>query len=91
MTNNNLKLVSGIFKGWSKAYRFAFRNERHDVIAERVETEEQRQILLNIGCSRYQGYLFGEPVPIEEFEALLKQGWLLLMFARLANIRSSQP
>jgi diguanylate cyclase (GGDEF)-like protein/PAS domain S-box-containing protein len=45
-----------------------------DVIAEGVETEEQRQVLLRNGCSSYQGYLFGRPVPIEEFEALLKAG-----------------
>jgi EAL domain-containing protein (putative c-di-GMP-specific phosphodiesterase class I) len=43
------------------------------VIAEGVETEEQRQLLLKNGCSNYQGYLFGKPVPIEQFEALLKQ------------------
>jgi len=45
-----------------------------DVIAEGVETEEQRQLLLNNGCTHYQGYLFGKPAPIEQFEALLKQG-----------------
>jgi diguanylate cyclase (GGDEF)-like protein len=43
-----------------------------DVIAEGVETEEQRELLLKNGCSNYQGYLFGRPVPIEQFEALLK-------------------
>lgn len=41
-------------------------------IAEGVETEEQRQFLLNNGCTHYQGYLFSEPVPIAAFEALLK-------------------
>ncbi|MDP2759264.1 MAG: EAL domain-containing protein, partial [Sideroxyarcus sp.] len=45
-----------------------------DVIAEGVEAEEQRQILLDKGCTHYQGYLFGKPVPIEQFEALLTQG-----------------
>ena len=42
-----------------------------DVIAEGVETAEQRQILFNKGCTHYQGYLFGRPVPIEQFNALL--------------------
>ncbi len=46
------------------------------VIAEGVETEEQRQMLLSMGCMHYQGYLFGRPVPIEQFEALLKQSRL---------------
>jgi len=45
-----------------------------NVIAEGVETEEQRQLLLDRGCTHYQGYLFSKPVPIEQFEALLKQG-----------------
>jgi diguanylate cyclase (GGDEF)-like protein len=45
-----------------------------NVIAEGVETEEQRQLLLESGCTHYQGYLFGKPVPIEQFEVLLRQG-----------------
>jgi diguanylate cyclase (GGDEF)-like protein/PAS domain S-box-containing protein len=36
------------------------------VIAEGVETEEQRQSLAANGCYTYQGYLFGRPVPVEE-------------------------
>ncbi len=44
-----------------------------DVIAEGVETVEQRQYLLDNGCIHYQGYLFSKPVPIDEFEALLKK------------------
>ncbi|MGB9094662.1 MAG: EAL domain-containing protein [Gallionella sp.] len=44
-----------------------------DVIAEGVETQEQRQFLLGSGCYQYQGYLFGKPVPIEKFETLLRQ------------------
>jgi len=44
-----------------------------DVIAEGVETEEQRQFLMDNGCFHFQGYLFGRPMPIEQFEALLKQ------------------
>ncbi len=44
------------------------------VIAEGVETEQQRAFLELHGCPVIQGYLFGRPVPIEQFEALLKQG-----------------
>jgi diguanylate cyclase (GGDEF)-like protein len=43
-----------------------------DIIAEGVETEEQLQFLLNKGCTSYQGYLFSRPLPIMQFEELLK-------------------
>jgi len=41
------------------------------VIAEGVENEEQRHLLINNDCLQFQGYLFGRPVPVDEFEALL--------------------
>jgi len=44
-----------------------------NVIAEGVESEEQRQFLLNNGCINFQGYLFDRPTPIAQFEALLKR------------------
>ena len=44
-----------------------------DVIAEGVETDEQRQTLLSMGCTHFQGYLFGKPVPIEQLDLLLKK------------------
>jgi diguanylate cyclase (GGDEF)-like protein/PAS domain S-box-containing protein len=39
------------------------------VIAEGVETQVQREFLFDHGCLHYQGYLFGRPVPIENFSA----------------------
>lgn len=41
------------------------------VMAEGVETKEQQELLSQLGCKAYQGFLFGRPVPINEFEALL--------------------
>ena len=39
------------------------------VIAEGVENAEQRDYLASNGCYAYQGYHFGKPVPIGDFEA----------------------
>ena len=38
------------------------------VIAEGVETVEQRNYLASQGCNAYQGYFFGKPVPIGELQ-----------------------
>lgn len=43
-----------------------------DVIAEGVETEAQRRLLIAMGCGHQQGYLFGRPLPLRDFEALLR-------------------
>lgn len=40
-----------------------------DVIAEGVETREQRDRLAEFGCYAYQGYFYGKPVPFEELAA----------------------
>ena len=42
-----------------------------NVLAEGVETQAQRDFLLENGCHAFQGYLFGKPVPVREFEALV--------------------
>ncbi len=41
------------------------------VIAEGVETEEQRRMLADQGCHAYQGFLFSRAVPVDEFELLV--------------------
>ena len=41
------------------------------VICEGIETEEQEQMLIDCGCEHGQGYLYGKPMPQEEFEAFL--------------------
>jgi len=42
------------------------------VIAEYVETEAQKDALAGLGCFNYQGYLYSPPVPVAEFETLMK-------------------
>ncbi len=44
-----------------------------DVIAEGVETEDQQLLLMDKGCTHFQGYLFSKPVPVGQFEKLLKE------------------
>jgi diguanylate cyclase (GGDEF)-like protein/PAS domain S-box-containing protein len=39
--------------------------------AEGIETDEQRQMLLELGCEFGQGMLFAKPMPAEEFERRL--------------------
>jgi diguanylate cyclase (GGDEF)-like protein/PAS domain S-box-containing protein len=43
------------------------------VIAEGVETAEQRNFLAVHGCTQYQGYLFSKPLPLDAFEELLRE------------------
>lgn len=40
-----------------------------DCVAEGIETEEQKQALLFLGCRIGQGYLLGRPMPAETFDA----------------------
>jgi len=44
------------------------------VMAEGVETAEQRDFLVRQGCHTYQGYFFGRPVSVESLEQMLQHG-----------------
>jgi EAL domain-containing protein (putative c-di-GMP-specific phosphodiesterase class I) len=41
------------------------------VIAEGVESDQQRLALADVGCHAYQGYLFSPPLQLEEFQLLV--------------------
>jgi diguanylate cyclase (GGDEF)-like protein/PAS domain S-box-containing protein len=45
------------------------------VIAEGVETKEQRDLLDRDGCTAFQGYMFSRPLPSEQFEGFLRSAW----------------
>ncbi len=42
-------------------------------VAEGVETKAQVERLREVGCDYAQGYFFSRPLPVEKFEALMKQ------------------
>lgn len=43
-----------------------------EVVAEGVEERSQVELLSEMGCAKFQGFLFGKPAPAEEIEALAK-------------------
>lgn len=45
-----------------------------EVIAEGVERETQHRLLLDLGCNRFQGFLFGRPMPFEALQRALLTG-----------------
>lgn len=73
MLKLDMSLISSLSKGQNnqvilKNVISMCRDLNISVIAEGVETKEQEQILLSLGCPFGQGYLYGRPMPISEFE-----------------------
>jgi len=56
-----------------------------DVVAEGVETAQELAYMNALGCKTIQGFLFSQPLPVDEFEALLKDNAPLLEV--LADVR----
>jgi len=57
--NNNCKNIVSTIVSLGKSLNYT-------VIAEYVETDAQRQVLHELGCNQYQGYLFSKAVPLNE-------------------------
>jgi EAL domain-containing protein (putative c-di-GMP-specific phosphodiesterase class I) len=64
LTDNNDAAIAGTIIGLCRSLGL-------QVIAEGVETEEQRVFLARQGCHRYQGYLFCRPLPIGQLESFI--------------------
>lgn len=43
------------------------------IVAEGVETPSQLAYLRDIGCHLFQGWLFGRPIPRDDFEAMVRE------------------
>lgn len=65
INRTNKEIISSILY-LSKTLKF-------DVIAEYVETQEQRDVLKQLGCTGFQGYLYSKPIKFEEFKDLIKR------------------
>ena len=46
-----------------------------EVVAEGIETEEQRDLLRSMGCHYGQGYLLAMPMPVSQAEELIRSGF----------------
>jgi diguanylate cyclase (GGDEF)-like protein/PAS domain S-box-containing protein len=66
VSEQRLALVEGIVR--------LARTLHLDVIAEGIETEVQRDLLVSMGCQFGQGYLLAMPVPADQAEALVRVG-----------------
>ena len=50
----------------------AFNDLGMSVVAEGVETEEQKQMVIDLGVEQIQGYYYSKPLPGDEMEGFLK-------------------
>lgn len=66
LTNNRVREIIGGIQQISQSLNV-------DLIAEYVETEEQKNVLQDLGCQIYQGYLYSPAVPLNELEVLLRK------------------
>ena len=72
MSNSDVKAISIVESVVSMAHMIGM-----VVITEGIETESQRESLLAMGENYAQGFLFYRPMPVEQFEELLRQPELL--------------
>jgi diguanylate cyclase (GGDEF)-like protein len=63
--------VNGMDRGIVRAILAIAESAGMSVVAEGIETEEQRRVLLDLGCELGQGYLFARPMSAVAASALL--------------------
>lgn len=50
----------------AKTLLYLGKNLHKDIIAEGVETKEERDCLVHMGCDQFQGYFYDRPMPLED-------------------------
>lgn len=48
-----------------------------NIIAEGVETKQQLDFLISVGCNYIQGYYFSKPMPVEQFEEFINTNYII--------------
>ena len=66
MENDRNKDIISAITGLGKTLHF-------ETIAEYVETEKQKDLLLALGCDAFQGYYYSRPIPMTELILWMKQ------------------
>jgi len=66
LNESNVKDIISSIVFLSKAQGFS-------VLAEYVETKEQKEVLASLGCLQYQGYLYSPPITIGELKNFLTE------------------
>ncbi len=61
------------------------------VVAEGVETEQQRDVLTAAGCGALQGYAFGRPMTPKDVKALLTNGGATMDEEAVSAGRKTEP
>ena len=44
-----------------------------DIITEGVETKEQANRLIQLGCNHFQGFYYSRPIPVSDFEMIVRE------------------
>lgn len=61
------------------------------VVAEGVEREEQFEVLRDLGCDTFQGFLLGRPLELEDARELAERTWMPDLFSQSYEWSDSPP
>ncbi len=62
-----------------------------DVVAEGIEREEQHELLIELGCSIFQGFLLGKPLELDDARSIAERRWAADPFSSAYEWSSGPP